>query len=84
MRYAVIIFLLCFILLVQFIFANFMRKVAVRKGYGNDVHAWAMCFWLGIIGGIYVIALPDLIQQNQNQQTIEILKEISKGKEEHP
>ncbi|PWL69970.1 MAG: hypothetical protein DBY23_05710 [Bacillota bacterium] len=81
MRYAVIIFLLCFILLVQFIFANFMRKVAVRKGYGDDAHAWAMCFWLGIAGGIYVMALPDLIQQSQNQQMIELLKDVAKGKE---
>lgn len=81
MRYVVIIFLSCSILLIQFIFANFMQKVAARKGYGNDAHAWAMCFWLGIVGGVYVIALPDLIQQNQNQQIIELLKDIAKGQE---
>lgn len=81
MRYVVVIFLLCSILLIHFIFANLMQKVAARKGYGNNAHAWAMCFWLGIVGGIYVIALPDLIRQNQNQQMIELLKNISNGQE---
>ena len=75
MRYFVIIFAIVLGILVQVIFASFMRKAAVRKGYGDDAHTWAMCFWLGIIGGIYVIALPDLICQNQNQQIIELLKE---------
>lgn len=59
------------------IFASKMQRVADLKGYGIDAHAWAMCFWLGILGGIYVIALPDLIQQKQNQKLIELLKEKS-------
>ena len=59
------------------IFASKMQSVAALKGYGIDAHAWAMCFWLGILGGIYVIALPDLIQQKQNQKLIELLKEKS-------
>ncbi|MGM9522164.1 MAG: hypothetical protein ACI3VB_06780 [Oscillospiraceae bacterium] len=66
--------LLCLILVIQFIYAHFMNLAAVRKGYGDDAHVWALCFWLGIIGGIYVIALPDLIQQSQNQQMIELLR----------
>lgn len=56
-------------------YASFMKRAAIQKGYGDDAHAWALCFWLGIIGGLYVIALPDLICQNQNQQIIELLKE---------
>jgi len=32
-----------------------------------------MCFWLGIIGCIYVAALPDKIQQKQNQKIIDLL-----------
>ncbi len=75
MRAIGIIVMIMIGLVVQAIFATLMNKAAVRKGYGDDAHAWAMCFWLGIIGGIYVIALPDLIQQNQNQQIIELLKE---------
>ena len=30
------------------------------KGYGTEIHSFAMCFWLGVIGCLYVIALPDL------------------------
>ena len=33
-----------------------------------------MCFWLGIIGCVYVAALPDKIQQQQNQKMIELLE----------
>ena len=29
------------------------------KGYGPEMHCFAMCFWLGILGCLYVIALPD-------------------------
>lgn len=65
-------------IVIQAIFATFMKKVAVRKGYGDDIHAWAMCFWLGLFGGIYIIALPDLILQSQNQRIIELLKESRK------
>lgn len=66
--------ILCLILVVQFIYAHFMKMAAIRKGYGADAHVWALCFWLGIVGGIYVIALPDLIQQSQNQRMIELLQ----------
>lgn len=71
--YGIIVLAVYFILCA--IFASKMQSVAALKGYGIDAHAWAMCFWLGILGGIYVIALPDLIQQKQNQQLIELLKE---------
>ena len=30
--------------------AFFMRNAAIEKGYGDDIHAWAVCFWLGIFG----------------------------------
>ncbi len=66
---------LCLLIWIQCLYANHMKKAAILKGYGDDAHAWAMCFWLGIIGGIYVIALPDLVQQGQNQQIISMLKE---------
>ncbi len=54
--------------------ASFMRNAAIQKGYGDDIHAWAICFWLGIFGYIYIMALPDKISQSQNQQIIELLK----------
>ena len=36
------------------------EKIAFQKGYDSSFHCYAMCFWLGIIGYLYVIALPDL------------------------
>lgn len=56
-----------------FIIGRMMENVAADKGYGTEAHAFAMCFWLGIIGCIYVAALPDKIQQKQNQKIIELL-----------
>ncbi|MGN1047822.1 MAG: hypothetical protein ACI4QZ_04365 [Eubacteriales bacterium] len=56
--------------------ATMMEKAAAEKGYGKEAHAFAMCFCLGIIGCIYVAALPDKIRQNQNQQIIEMMKEM--------
>ena len=56
------------------IFANQMKKVAIRKGYGDDTPVWVMCFFLGLLGGIYTLALPDLILQAQNKKIIELLE----------
>ena len=50
--------------------ASLMKKTGIAKGYGEDAHIWAICFWLGIMGYLYVIALPDKIQQSQNQKII--------------
>ena len=63
---------------INFIIATMMSNVAVMKGYGKEVHAFAACFWLGIIGCIYVTALPDKIVQSQNQKIIELLKRDAK------
>lgn len=53
--------------------AYLMKQSAVMKGYGEDSHIWAICFWCGLFGYLYVISLPDKIQQSQNQQMIELL-----------
>ena len=47
-------------LFLQYIVAKKFEEIAIMKGYGNEIHSFAMCFWLGIIGYLYVIALPDL------------------------
>ena len=54
--------------------ASLMKKVAIAKGYEENNHIWSICFCLGIIGYLYVIALPDLIQQSQNQKIIKLLE----------
>lgn len=59
-------------LIINVAVATLMSNVAVLKGYGTEVHAFAACFWLGILGCIYVAALPDKIIQSQNQRIIEL------------
>lgn len=79
MKYFFSALLIILMIVIQAIYAYHMKKVAILKGYGDDAHAWAICFCLGILGGIYVVALPDLIQQSQNQQILDSIKgEVTK------
>ena len=51
---AIAIIILCFM-------ASKMCEVASLKGYDPaKKHIFAICFWLGIFGYFYVLALPDL------------------------
>ncbi len=47
------------LLVVQVAVAVKFSDIACEKGHGKESHSFAMCFWLGIIGYLYVIALPD-------------------------
>lgn len=58
--------------------AQKMKEAAILKGYGDDYHIWALCFWLGIFGYLYTMALPDLVTQGQNQQIIKLLNQGEK------
>lgn len=59
-----------------------MGKAAKEKGYDKSLsdgsytrsYAWVITFFFGIAGCIYVAALPDLIQREQNNQVIELLR----------
>ena len=62
-------------LLANAIGAYLMKGAAIQKGYGEDIHVWAICFFLGIFGYLYIIALPDKVVQSQNQQIIYWLRE---------
>ena len=62
------------LILINIYGAYLMAQSASLKGYGKDLHAWAICFWLGIIGYLYIISLPDLIQQSQNQSIMVLLE----------
>ena len=53
--------------------AKTMEKIARQKGSGEDFNAFMICFWLGMIGCLYVIALPDLKQREQLDRIIELL-----------
>ena len=60
------------------------EAIAFKKGYGKEIHSFAMCFWLSTIGYLYVIALPDLtlrrkvIDVSENIETIKEIKPIAK------
>lgn len=57
--------LLGLLIYLNYIIAKKFEKIAFDKGYGVDgVHAFAMVFWLGIIGILYVIALPPKSNDN--------------------
>ena len=76
-------------LFVQYIVAKKFEAIAFQKGYDETIHSCAMCFWLGIVGYLYVIALPVLNEQmkengcsvNSESPTINNNEVISKAKE---
>ena len=47
-----------FFLVIAYLIANEFYKVAQAKGYSEKKYLW-LSFWLGIIGYLLVIALPD-------------------------
>ncbi|MBQ8247524.1 MAG: hypothetical protein IJZ42_10360 [Lachnospiraceae bacterium] len=60
-------------LIIDGIIAYYMKQVAYAKGYDDNAHAWAISFWLGLPGWIYVVALPDLIQRKNQEELIKLL-----------
>ena len=70
------------IFVANIVLAYKMSEVAAMKGYGDEVHAWAWCFWLGIFGYIYVLSLPDKVTQEQNQRIIELLEKNMEDEED--
>ena len=48
------------LILINIIIACMMKSVAVKKGYYDGAYAFPMCFFLGIVGCLYVVALPDI------------------------
>ena len=61
--------ILAVIIYVSYIVARKFEKIAIMKGYNENIHSFAMCFWLGIIGYLYVIALPDLHTLKKRNET---------------
>jgi len=50
-----------FVLIMFITMASKMCEVAEDKGYNSkENHIFAICFWFGLFGYLYVIALPDL------------------------
>lgn len=69
-------------LLIQFMVCSWIVNVAVEKGHERG-HLFAICFWLGVAGMIYVASLPNLKVEKQLKEidnsiyeTTRILKAI--------
>lgn len=65
----VVFLVLVVYLIIDGIVASYMKQVAYLKGYDDNAHTFAICFWLGLPGWLYVVALPDLVAR-KNQETI--------------
>lgn len=78
MSVGVSILVLIIVIVINAVVANFMKQVAYAKGYDDSAHAFAMAFWLGIIGDLYVVALPDLVAREQNREILEALRNTQK------
>lgn len=68
------------ILLAHLIFAVLMARIAVQKGYENS-HAFALAFFFGIMGCLYVVALPDQKEAQQREDILTVLLTINQGDE---
>lgn len=74
-----ILLILVVSLIINLVIANLMAKSIKLKGYKvEEVHPFPIVFFLGIIGVLYLMTLPDLIQRTQNQKIIELLDKSNK------
>ena len=66
--------------------AKKFEQIVFAKGYGTELKAYYMCFWLGIVGYLYVILLPnaklDNIELKQQKRILEMLVQLSSDSKE--
>ena len=62
---------------VNLVIASKFSAVAEMKGHDNTGTVLAMCFFLGIVGYLYVIALPDKNLYPKNETVNEDVAQIS-------
>ena len=68
---------ICLGLYINHKIAKAFEQIVFAKGYGTELNAYYMCFWLGIVGYLYVIALPnkrlDNLTLKQHKKMLELL-----------
>lgn len=74
--YAIIILVA---IMLRILFASIMNGVAIKKGQA-EAHAFPIVFFFGIMGCLYVVALPDLVVREQNEDILATLIEIKQGR----
>ena len=75
-----ILIALIIIVAINLYFASLMNNVAISKGYKKS-YAFLTVFLFGIVGMLYVIALPDLCAREQREDIIQLLLEMKQGDE---
>ena len=65
---------------INYMMAMRMQAVVEQKGHHN-VRVVALCFWLGIVGYLYVIALPDLEERRLLKHIAIGISELENGSE---
>ncbi len=73
-----IIIILAVIIAANVVISKKMEEIAKMKGHRNS-HAFAVCFWLGILGYVYVLCLPDLNERRLQELNRTILAERGKS-----
>ena len=53
--------------------AKMFADVASRKGYSNETKVLLLSFFLGVVGWVYVAALPDEVLRKQNDEILQNL-----------
>ena len=77
----VYLMILAVVLIINYFVAKQFESVAYDKGY-NDSKYFHFCFWLGIVGYLLVIALPD---RGSNRNTsLETTSEADVPQKEEP
>ena len=62
---------------IQYYIAQMIAKTVELKGYTlEETHALAKCFWLGVAGWVYVLALPNKTAQTNIAQIHKKLYDI--------
>ena len=64
-------------LIIAGIGAIIMSSAAAEKGYVSTGKNFAICFFLGIFGYLYILALPDKKLQQQNENIYKALMKQS-------
>lgn len=77
------IFLGIIFIFVQYNVSKLFEKIAFDKGYNKEAHAFAMCFWLGFVGYIYVASMPTLTMGKIENNTEKALSTNSREDEYH-
>ena len=63
--------------------AQAFEQIAFAKGYGKELNVYMMCLFLGVVGYLYVIALPnakfDNLLLKQNKRMLALLQNSQSG-----